>query len=559
MKMNRCISTHIKNILIITFAYVLTHGLIIILTGTWWDEKTWVFASDEQMWKISLHLGKPSGYFVQKFIFSIPELSARILIYLCYYLGTLGVYYIYNQIPFVNVQQALGMTIIYIAIPANDARAMRGVFPYTIGYFLFILAFCVLIVLQKKYDYKNIVLRSCALLLFGGSYTLNSNLVLYAIVLLYIAHYLVSNNQWKKCYKFLDFIALPFVYFGIKTKLFPTFGVYEDYNQVKMESLIKASIKTVWICIIRLIDMLGNWMKHLDIMILPCISIIVVMLIVILLREKKGDSIDEMNGDVSLQISADRSVRPNLVSYRSRLLLIAIGFLLMYLGAFAYVVVELWCDLVGVGGRSSILLPLGAAIVIYGFIWLIPFYKIRKVLIAIISICGVIHFGSYYLSYQQDYYRQRDFVYELKENQNVLRNTKNILYLTHTEPEVGATRFYSLNSNAKEAFGDETHFIMYGPSNYKYLSLDCVEKMHRFIEEEFLMCDYQIGRSTSIEAIVIYDNEIRKWDALVFRLKGLIHDDSYKNKLYRDTNLLVYTPDNEEFNKILEQYGIENR
>lgn len=55
------------------------------------------------------------------------------------------------------------MAILYTVIPANDARALHGVFPYSLGIILFLFGFYLLInlLLQKKYQYKNRALRGC--------------------------------------------------------------------------------------------------------------------------------------------------------------------------------------------------------------------------------------------------------------------------------------------------------------------------------------------------------------------------------------------------------------
>lgn len=527
---------HIRNIAIITFVYLLTHGFILTLTGTWWDEHTWAFSSYEQMWNTSLQLGKPSSYFVMRFIFGIPEAFARLLIFTCYYLGTLGIYYIYSQVPFVNTRCAVLMTLLYIAIPANDARAMRGVFPYTVGYFFFILAFCALIFLQNRYDYKNFFFRGLVLLLFACSFTLNSNLVFYALPLLYIFYYIIKNGQIKRIYRYLDFAILPFVYFILKVKLYPAHGAYEGYNEVTLHEMVVSVFQTIRVCYGGLINIARFWEKYKCVGILPVIIVSFTTGLALLCKRKyKGKY--QLYG----------------ISIKERIILLAIGCMAMYLGAYAYVVIGMSNGIpwVGVGGRSSILLCVGVAVTIYAVISWVPYEWIRTTICASAVLCGILHFNSYYLSYQQDYYRQQDLVSELKDNRGVLEETKNILYITATEPKIGATRFYSLNSNGRKAFGDQTHFIMNGINDFGYLVGSSSYTLEEF-GAEYQMAEYEIGRSSDIEAIIIYENDLSLKDTFFLKVKEIFAHSKFEEELYSETNLIVYIPGMAEFDETLE-------
>lgn len=531
-------SIHIRNIVIITFIYFLAHGFILVATGTWWDEKTWAFSSTEEMWNVSLQLGKPSTYFLMKFIFDVPEFVARFLIFLCFYLSSLGMYLIYNQIPVINEYNAMMMTLFYIVIPANDARIMRGVFPYTVGYTFFIIAFCGLIFLQKKYKYRNLFFKLLVLFLFYCSFILNSNLVFYALPLLFILVYIIENKMYNEVYKYIDFIVLPLIFYVIKNENFPPYGIYEGYNGLTLDSLIYGFIETIVISFERLKDILKCWMVYVQESILILVVVLFILGLIYFIRWSK--------------LKCKIRFQAYNVGMKSRIILFLIGIVAMYLGAYAYVAIGQSCILTGVAGRSSILLGIGSAIIIYSIILWIPSERIRALVCIIAVLCGVLHFNSYYLSYQQDTYRQQDLVHEMKENKELLEKTKNVLYITSTEPKVEATRFYTLNSNGREAFGDETHFIMNGLGDLMYLEGGSLYSMEQFVYEgDYQMDDYEIGRSVDIEAIIVYDNYISLKEVFRQKIKEIFKYKKFEEDLYREKNLIVFTPEMDGFNEII--------
>lgn len=522
----------IRNLVIISVIYLLTHGFMLVLTGTWWDEKTWFFCSKEKMWEVSLQLGKPSTYFLMLFIRTIPEWLGRILIFILYYLTSLGIYIIYRQLPFIDNKICTFMTLIYIVIPANDARVLRGVFPYTIGYFFFIFGFCLLIALQKKYNYKNNLLRILVLLTFTCSYILNSNLVFYAIPLLYIFIYIIKNKKLKICYKFLDFVILPFAYFIVKNKFYPAYGSYVGYNSVSLDKIIQGGIDSIIECIYTLKNI--GYLYERYIWIGASGGIIVFLLFLMLKIVQKINIKRKCYNTTAL----------------GRVTLFFIGCLVMYLGVFPYKVVGHEQILVGVGGRSSILIGGGAAIIIYAIISWLPYAYFRTYIGIIIVICGICHFNYFYLLYQQDYYRQLDMVYELKENQDLLYEKKNILYLTDYQSEIDVTRFYSLNSNAKDAFGDESHFIMNGISDYSYLN-DSEDTMYMFVNNgDYQMKDYEVGRNDEIEAIIVYHDGIKLRETLMMKFLEIVNDEKFEERLYSQKNLDIYLVGTKDFANI---------
>lgn len=530
-------NTKYKSMVIISLVYLLSQGFLLILTGTWWDDKTWFFGSQEKMWDIALQLGKPTTYFILSFVKEMPEFCVRIFIFVLFYCCALGTFIIYRQLPFVNNKDAVLMALLYAAIPANDARALLSIVPYSLGFFFFIMGFCLLIVLQNKYYYKKFLLRIVVLLTFTCSFILNSNLVFFAIPLMYIFVYLIKNKKISEWYKFLDFTFIPFIYFGIKNICFPAYGSYEGYNAVNSEGIISSISGSILECVNVLKEIAFLWGRYILIG-----AIFGGVALFVFSRKKKGlealNNLAEANGKnkYSMPISG-------------RVILMAIGFAVMYLAVFPYKVIGQNQILVGVEGRSSVLIGLGAAIILYAFISWIPYEYLRIFICSVLIICGICHFNRFYLIYQQDYYRQMDLIYELKENYNTLSDKKNVLYLTDYEPEILATRFYSLNSNAMEAFGDQSHFIMNGAGDLLYL--ENTDLLHEFVYMgDFQMKDYEIGKSDEAEAIIYYHDGIGIKDTFYLKLLELTNYEKFESILFEQKNLDVYVAGDKQYMEI---------
>lgn len=531
---------HLRNVVIISIAFLLTHGIIIFITGTWWDDTSWAFATDEQLWRAALQFGRPSGYFLTKFFFNIPEIMARLIILLCFYSVTLGMYYIYQRLPYINARKALYLTLIYNALPINDARIMASVFPYTVGYMLFIMAFCGLILLQEKYDYKNIAFRILVVFLFFCSFILNSNLVMYFVPLMYILIYIAKNGLWKRWYYYADFLCIPIIYFLLKNTLYPAYGLCEGYNNVSIRGLIHGFVKTFSVCTRRIGDCFGFWL-HTNL----GKGLAVIILVAVLYTAYKHWK--------------NRENKPDVYSATKKCLkLMGLGYIAMYFGAYAYVVIGQSCQLNDIAGRSSILLGIGLAVIFYALIRMIPHQKIQAFVFGLILFCGLVHFNMYYLSYQQDYYRQQDFVYELRANSRCLDTTKNIYYITNDTSLIHPTRFCTLNANGRVAFGDQTHFFMQGKDDYSYLRGTGRYNLETFVHSTgFNMSDYNIGRSNEIEAFVKYNNDIGLLETARLKWYEMIDYAKFEQELYGEKNLEIYTRDMPEYKQLMSDLELD--
>ena len=229
-----------KYIRLITLFYFFSHFALLILTGWWWDDYCLFFSSQSALKNMALDLGRPSLYFVISLGRLLPASAFRIATFFIFYINALLLYRILSKFFFINRIYATLIVLLYITFPANDVRALSCIFPYILGYFLFMVASYMLISYLRKEKNNEFIVRGLILALFFISFTTGSNLVFYAIPLCYILYYLISiKKDAFSIWKYSDFFAVPVVYFLLKNYFFPLGGEYKyiDYNVITLKRL----------------------------------------------------------------------------------------------------------------------------------------------------------------------------------------------------------------------------------------------------------------------------------------------------------------------------------
>lgn len=526
-----------KSLCYISSLFILTNITILFLSGSWFDEKVWFLSDSEVMKEISMQLGKPSTYYIFLFFANVPERLGRVIVFLTFYASTIGFFYILRHVNILNTTDATLITLIYIASPINDVRGLFGVYPYSLGYFLFILGFCFML---RYLNGKHLSDRWISVFLFYGSFSLNSLLVFYSLPCLYIFTFLIRNREVRLWFKYLDYLSIPFLFFIIKSRFFIPYGIYSGYNSVSVSKMIQSLTITFRLCFLRMEDVIKCWIKAL--IRGGALSVIVVVSLLVLLMAVYHKLVlkDDESNNYFIKI----------------IFMVTLGFIALYLGIYPYVVIGQNCSIIGTSGRSSILLGVGIAFLCYGIILLVPIKKIRLVLCLLICICGFCHLNYYYLLYQQDYYAQLDLEMEICKNKEVIDNPKNILYITDYNSEVECTGFYTLNGNFANALGNQEHFIMNGIGDYKKLNnieLMSVLKYSRY----YNMAEYDLHGNKFIEAIALYNNRLSIKKVLLLKLYELTNKKCFYDYFLHEQNLDIIIKGDSRFDSLLNSVAYE--
>lgn len=547
-----------KELLILSLIYLASQGMLLIVSGRWWDD--WCF-HNQPFWALKLmamQLGRPTLIAIVKFANFLPEPGYRIITFLMIYFCMLFTYKILRVWLKADARACFWICALYAVIPANDCRIVLAVFPYTIGLFFFMAGLSYLsgVLFRSELAWKN---RIISWILFLLSFILNSNLCFYAIVLLMIL--MKENWKLKHCIKYIDYLILPIAFLGLKSHFFPVYGLYAGYNTLTLGKLIGAIKLILPADLFILKSLVSTFITYLSgkrvlvvlvlilivCLVITCRKKIITCLRKVLKREKQiGESFAQREEITEVDLRGN---------CRNKLGLLIIGIICLSLGLFSYVAVRQYYSIstVGLQGRDATLIALGAAIIIYELVDLLFRKKVQKYLFICAIVGGIIFFNTYYLSYQQDYYRQLGFQYQLSQNKD-LNDCKNIVYLNSDSGIMNIQSFYSLNGAAEDVYGTQDKYIM---SGFGGLSCFSQEDFEGFVSSgNYHMTDYDITNK-EIDAVVEYSLKAGLGDTLKMKIYEMFDKDSFERCIESQTSMNVYYRGTDEFDAILQAYGYE--
>ena len=192
--------------------YLIAHGgILLIPNAIYWDD--WVLYRSEsniildffEQWGSMFNL---IGY-LHIGLLKIGPWVYKVLTFTLMFGSGLLLNNILKRYNNINENNRFLIVLLFLILPFNMARVTMIVFPYTLCYFLFFLAWA----MMERF-------RFLALVLFFISFNTNSLLVFYAVPfcdMLYRAGYLSSwKNSLHSVPRNIDYIMLPFIYFYIK-------------------------------------------------------------------------------------------------------------------------------------------------------------------------------------------------------------------------------------------------------------------------------------------------------------------------------------------------------
>ena len=325
------------------------------------------------------------------------------------------------------------IVLLFLVLPFNMARVALIDFGYTFCYFTFFLAW----LLMERY-------RILALALFFLSFNTNSLLVFYAVPIIDVMYRGEYFSSLRAVLMFgvrrIDFILLPIVYFLIKTYYFSPSGLYDGYNKNYDIRNIIPSAQSQYENLFQI-----DWHIGLSFLFAVCCFFF--------LRKIRFSSIDKA---------------------LNHWWLLAIGFLVFFLGAFPYWILghipafHEWIS------RHQILLPLGSALVVVGALPLsnsskradvsslisraIPTFNI--LVISIIVGTSLAFNVSAYAALFVDWQKQQQLIDLFAKNRDVERGGL-IIFVDRT-PQLNffgrEQRFYEWNGLLEASFGNERRF-----------------------------------------------------------------------------------------------------
>ena len=509
--------TWLRDVLLITLIYFLIHGFILVLTGTFHDDWLSYFMDVTTKDMEGFESGRPYYSYIIELVWNLPGYSYRILVFITYWIIYILTYGTLSYVKGVTRWDALLITIIVIAVPVNDARVLLANYPYALGMMFFYWAS---FMLTKSISHLNTLgTRLIILLLYALSFTLNSNLVLYGLVLLY----LVLAIGFRRIIAISDFIILPIAFYFFNRWFFPVYGAYVDYNLVTFDRIVWAIKSLPEILRNTAISFLRYEFSDIHLVWIALFICTVFLCIEYYLGNRKAHDLKKSQTSKTHQ-------HPNPVNDDTKIensspTIFFFGIISLIAGLFPYVVVRQNPDIsmVGIQGRDSMQIGLGIALIIYGALN----RRMRIGIITFIVVVGIFHFNSWYLNYQTEWYRQLSFQKEVIEI-DAIQSGGNFIVDCKNTSSIGDRRFYTWSGNAVAVTGKRNVFMLNGDNDAAILENKKV--MELILTHYPMYRDYTMDHLT-IDGKMEFNCEISKHDTIRLKFNELFHQDAFNQEI----------------------------
>lgn len=534
----------IKHVFWITVVYILSQGLLIFVSGIWWDDWGYVNKNWDYLLEVFLQSSLPLQAYIDASLWLLPDGAYRILVFLYFYAGSLLVYAIIKKIDVFSSHTAFWITLLYITIPINDVRITWICYGYSLGLFAFWIAFYLVTLWQGKKEKKAVIMRVFSLLVLVFSFNTESIMLMTLLILLYLYYERLKEgwnwseirNNIKKCFKavvcYVDFLLAPIIFYFGKHMLFPGYGIYGGHNYVDWRALPGLLIRSPVYALTVIKEIILNYIN-----VLSKFTVIIVLIIVILCCFW---SAYRKNCRKSTKLDEDEN-------YGRLFVRILIGAFCFFSGFFAYVI---RCQgafvTTGTGGRNSLLLGIGTAILFYYLVHIICRKEIRNIILVSLITIGICHFNLTYLDWQEDYYQQLRFREEVRDNRDILNN--DTFLCLYNYPAI-TTAFYQFNGNSRAVTGEETRFYLGNVSDL--LILRDMNKDSWFLNA-YNMQDWNYSHENChLDGLLLINNmPIDNIMLIKLRLKEIFNKDEF-NEWMSDTKDIDFVPVTKEESEAL--------
>jgi len=456
--------------------FFLANSLILLNPGAFWDD--WTLYNMDDKGILNQFIGNGSLVFGYLHIFLknlwISPILYRILTLL---LQATSIFILFRILAYFQLsnraKKMLAFSIlIYATFPVYDSKVTMIVLPYTICVTLFLIASFFLLKYTRKE--RKIGFRVLSLILFFISFFTNSLLFFYLLPIFFILFYsywiklferkeklnyrIFIKSIFHKVLIYIDFFALPFIFWIIRSQFFLPSQQYESigYNIVNLESLLEIPYRIViflYVSVVDIVPIILEAIKHFEIWIFLIFAGLIIYRQLLKLR----------------------------LDFRVSCRFIIWGFIILILGAFPYLMVNKYPSYLDYLSRHQLLIGFGASLVFSGAIFLLKSEFLKRIILSIclsgfMAITIFLHF-----SYFKGYVKQQVFTsYFFSEPHFPSETPETIILHDHTEnftQKGNPTKFYAFAGMMKLHYPNQNSLLA-RPEDWKgYLEVDLFPKI----------------------------------------------------------------------------------
>ena len=230
--------------LLATVLYTLSWGWSLLRPNTlYWDDWAYIYNKPKSyLNQIFVDTGLPPWRaLIDQELIAVGYWTIPVLTFLFFFASGLAMYLILKKVIFLNQAQINFIILIFLIAPVNHARIALVMFGYTTSFFLFFVAWAILIRHTKTRNFFF------ATILFFWSFMTHSFLFFY---LLPFFHFAVTNakalkvKNWRTgfCVKLVLSGALPITYYVLRSFYWPPIEAYESYHKLTFDGFSRGLI-----------------------------------------------------------------------------------------------------------------------------------------------------------------------------------------------------------------------------------------------------------------------------------------------------------------------------
>ena len=475
------------NYVVIVVSAVLIHGLLLLNDGVYWDgwliydvflDKDW---NDYYLWASEMGGLPIMHYFHRLLVVIFPGVifGYKLVAFLSITFSALFVYMICNELRLSNRKENLFIALLSLSYPAFQVSVELSVNSYLVCYCLFLLACLLAIKSEGKGGIPHYFLRLCSLAFFILSFRINSLLVFYFGFLFILVFYIqrkwrflsVKDVFTKIVPRRLDYLLLPFLYWIIIKTVFPSHGLYANYNKIVFSPL-RIIYKYIFFAknavYAQLNDALVNLINMPVLLLLGLLATYCIYSIF---------SLDE-------KVFFERKLKPYS--------LFLFGFILLLLAIFPYAAVGKAPSIHGWNTRHALLVALPMAIIIVSFGRILfgnkkgTISKIGFSFLVIFVLAFSISTITYYIAWQARWVKDRSVMTNLSDLNK--KEDISVFWINDQFPLGGENnyRFYEWSSMFKTVWGDESHIGL----DQKIYSAGALVDYQRYSNKRYNLSDF---------------------------------------------------------------------
>lgn len=437
-------SARVRAIAAIVATYSAAWGLILLNGGRYWDDWTMVKLSVPAAQLMGDMAGQPWQPYLWLTMSWLPgaEYLVHALTFACFLGAALLLHELLRLTPGVSREATVLVPVLFAVFPVNAARIAHIDFPYTLSVVLFYLAWYLVV---RDLDKPALARRLVAAVLFAFALvTTNSLLAFIAMPIAHVAwlrrdvlRSTEERNVLLVRYGFLG--LLPVAMWLFKNAVFAPWGLYEEYNSMSADSIMLA-LRMVPASVLEsfLKPMLkGAWWLPLAV---PAYFLVL---------KRGGDDEPSPKHDSTLFVA---------------------GAAAFFLGVFPYLAVGKLPQATGFGwdlwdSRHQLLVPLGAALMLYGALTILARVAGLKraaasAAMVALAVGFVVANMGLALDYQADWYKQVSLMRHMEQSEDVRAGNFLVVRDDATALNVVGRRYlpYELSGMMYTVFGDATRF-----------------------------------------------------------------------------------------------------